>query len=71
MLGYPDIVKTSGTKHEQPIPYSLFAPRVYAPLDAWATFGMYKGLWELFHNPFYWDKTEHGLTPETHPTSDG
>jgi cellulose synthase/poly-beta-1,6-N-acetylglucosamine synthase-like glycosyltransferase len=36
-----------------------------------ATLGMYKGLWELFHNPFYWDKTEHGLTPETHPTSDG
>ncbi len=30
----------------------------YFPL---ATFAVYKGLWELLHNPFYWDKTEHGI----------
>ncbi|WP_246003894.1 glycosyltransferase family 2 protein [Histidinibacterium lentulum] len=34
----------------------------YFPL---ATAGMFKGLWELFVRPFYWDKTAHGLLPET------
>lgn len=35
-----------------------------------ATLGMYKGIWELVRDPFYWDKTEHGITPEMHPTLD-
>ncbi|GAA6208551.1 glycosyltransferase [Cognatishimia sp. WU-CL00825] len=34
---------------------------VYFPL---ATFGLYKGLYELVVKPFYWDKTAHGKTPE-------
>lgn len=25
----------------------------------------YKGLWQLVRNPFYWEKTEHGLSKET------
>ncbi len=29
----------------------------YYPL---ATFAAYKGIWELFSKPFYWDKTAHG-----------
>jgi hypothetical protein len=24
----------------------------------------YKGLWQLFFKPFYWEKTDHGLTGE-------
>ncbi len=34
----------------------------YHPL---AAFAAYKGLFELFGNPFYWDKTEHGAHPAT------
>jgi len=31
----------------------------YWPLGAIAA---YKALWELMVRPFYWDKTEHGVT---------
>ena len=26
----------------------------------------YKGLWQLIHNPFFWEKTHHGLTSFEH-----
>ena len=32
----------------------------YFPL---ATLAAFKGIWELVRQPFYWDKTEHGLGP--------
>jgi hypothetical protein len=28
-------------------------------LMSWAG---YRALWQLVHNPFYWEKTQHGLT---------
>jgi len=31
-------------------------------LMSWAAF---KGLWQLIFNPFYWEKTHHGLTSFT------
>jgi len=40
------------------IPWALTIP-LYWMLQSWAG---YKGLWQLVHNPFYWEKTEHGLT---------
>lgn len=40
------------------IPYAFTMP-VYWVLAAIAT---YKGLWQLFTRPFYWEKTDHGLT---------
>lgn len=40
------------------IPYSLTSP-VYWMLMSWAG---YRALWQLVHNPFYWEKTQHGLT---------
>jgi len=40
------------------IPWSLTVP-LYWMLQSWAG---YKGLWQLIHNPFYWEKTHHGLT---------
>lgn len=45
----------------------LWAPTMilYYPL---ATFALYKGLYELAHKPFYWDKTAHGIfTPSKAP----
>ncbi|MEM6306424.1 MAG: glycosyltransferase family 2 protein [Pseudomonadota bacterium] len=35
----------------------------YFPL---ATVASYKALWELMYNPFYWDKTTHGISPMPH-----
>jgi len=40
------------------IPWALTVP-FYWMLQSWAG---YKGLWQLIHNPFYWEKTHHGLT---------
>jgi len=40
------------------MPWSLTVP-AYWVLMSWAAF---KGLWQLIHNPFYWEKTHHGLT---------
>lgn len=32
-----------------------------------ATLAAYKALWELVRAPFYWDKTQHGITIQTDP----
>jgi len=40
------------------MPWSLTVP-FYWVLMSWAG---YKGLWQLIFNPFYWEKTHHGLT---------
>jgi glycosyltransferase XagB len=38
--------------------YALFSP-AYWMLQSFAA---YKGLWQLFTKPFYWEKTDHGIT---------
>jgi len=40
------------------MPWALTVP-VYWVMMSWAGF---KGLWQLIFNPFYWEKTHHGLT---------
>jgi cellulose synthase/poly-beta-1,6-N-acetylglucosamine synthase-like glycosyltransferase len=40
------------------IPYSLTSP-LYWGLMSWAA---YRALRQLVHNPFYWEKTQHGLS---------
>ena len=51
------------------IPWALTVPFYWA-LQSWAG---YKGLWQLIHNPFYWEKTHHGLTTfeVTHDSDSG
>jgi hypothetical protein len=45
------------------VKYALFTP-VYWGLMSVAA---WKGFIQLFRNPFYWEKTEHGLTsPDSH-----
>ncbi len=39
-------------------PYALTVP-LYWLLQSIAA---YKGLWQLIHNPFYWEKTTHGIS---------
>jgi cellulose synthase/poly-beta-1,6-N-acetylglucosamine synthase-like glycosyltransferase len=40
------------------IPYSLTAFGYWVLISIAA----YKGLWQLLHNPFYWEKTQHGVS---------
>jgi cellulose synthase/poly-beta-1,6-N-acetylglucosamine synthase-like glycosyltransferase len=46
------------------IPYSLTAVGYWVLISIAA----YKGLWQLLHNPFYWEKTQHGVS--THASRD-
>jgi cellulose synthase/poly-beta-1,6-N-acetylglucosamine synthase-like glycosyltransferase len=47
------------------IPYSLTA------LGYWVLISIatYKGLWQLLRNPFYWEKTQHGVSKQIHDLS--
>ena len=48
----------SGPAHRFLIPWTLTMP-LYFPLG---TIASYKALYELLIKPFYWDKTQHGLS---------
>ena len=52
--------------HYQLMPYALTVP-VYWLL---MTVAAYKGLWQLIHNPFFWEKTTHGLSQFKHDDLD-
>jgi hypothetical protein len=43
------------------IPYALTAFGYWVLISIAA----YKGLWQLLRNPFYWEKTQHGLSRHT------
>lgn len=44
------------------IPYALTVPAYWFLMSIAA----YKGLWQLIHNPFFWEKTQHGLSTFEH-----
>jgi cellulose synthase/poly-beta-1,6-N-acetylglucosamine synthase-like glycosyltransferase len=46
--------------------YELLWHALTAPVY-WALMSVagYKGLWQLIHNPFYWEKTQHGISKQT------
>ena len=52
------IVAVSGKNHRHLIAWVLLMP-VYFAMGALAS---YKALYEMIVTPFYWDKTEHGVT---------
>jgi cellulose synthase/poly-beta-1,6-N-acetylglucosamine synthase-like glycosyltransferase len=41
--------------------HALTAPAYWALMSV----AGYKGLWQLVHNPFYWEKTQHGISRHT------
>jgi glycosyltransferase XagB len=45
------------------IPFSLTAFAYWALMSIAA----YKGLWQLIHRPFFWEKTEHGVSSHVSP----
>jgi len=53
------MVAVSRREHRHLMPYVLTLP-LYFPMGALAAA---KALWELIVAPFYWDKTEHGISP--------
>jgi cellulose synthase/poly-beta-1,6-N-acetylglucosamine synthase-like glycosyltransferase len=44
------------------IPYAITVPFYWMLMSIAA----YKALWQLIHNPFYWEKTHHGLSSFVH-----
>ena len=40
------------------VPYSLTAFGYWVMISI----ATYKGLWQLLHNPFFWEKTNHGVS---------
>lgn len=50
------VIAVSGRAHRHLQPW-VPTLHLYWPLG---TIAIYKALWELIHNPFYWDKTSHG-----------
>lgn len=44
------------------IPYAITVPFYWVLMSIAA----YKALWQLIHNPFYWEKTRHGLSTFKH-----
>lgn len=48
------------------MPYALTVPAYWLLM----TVAAYKGLWQLIHNPFFWEKTTHGLSQFKHDDLD-
>ena len=61
-LVYLSMLAAAKRKHWKLVSYALTTP-VYWFLHSVAA---YKGLWQLVTNPFYWEKTVHGLSKLTH-----
>ena len=58
------LVAVSGKAHRH-LMWWVFTTPFYFPLGALAAV---KGLYEFVVSPFFWDKTEHGVTPQTDAT---
>lgn len=57
-LVYLSMVGAFKRNHFVLMPYALTVPAYWIMMSIAA----YKGLWQLIHNPFYWEKTIHGIT---------
>ena len=60
-LIYLSMLAVAKRKHRALLPYALTVPGYWA-LQSLAA---YKALWQLVKNPFYWEKTEHGISKFT------
>ena len=61
LLIYLNLLAGLRRKYYRLIPFALSAP-FYWVLQSIAA---YKGLWQLIVNPFYWEKTVHGLSKQS------
>lgn len=67
LTGMYDVIRDCALKKRQPFSYSLVKYGLLSPLY-WVLMSVaaYKGLWQLIRKPFYWEKTEHGLSSAEH-----
>ncbi|SHH83924.1 glycosyltransferase [Marivita hallyeonensis] len=63
MIGFAAVARTQHEKLMQWVPMMMF----YHPMGVFAA---YKALAELVMNPFYWDKTKHGMSSPDTPGGD-
>ena len=54
-----------GTRHKGMWPHVIFIPVYWLFVSAAA----YRAVWQLIHAPFYWEKTEHGVSSELKPAT--
>jgi hypothetical protein len=57
-LIYISMLAVAKRRHAALLPYALTVPGYWALQSVAA----YKGLWQLITNPFYWEKTAHGIS---------
>ncbi|MFK8068317.1 MAG: glycosyltransferase family 2 protein [Gammaproteobacteria bacterium] len=62
MLIYLSTLSVFKRRHYKLIPWALTIPFYWILMSVAA----YRALWQLIHNPFYWEKTVHGLTSHKH-----
>jgi len=60
-LIYISMLAVAKRRHAALLPYALTVPGYWALQSVAA----YKGLWQLITNPFYWEKTAHGISKYT------
>ncbi|MGA9766434.1 MAG: hypothetical protein WBQ49_17405, partial [Rhodomicrobium sp.] len=56
-----------GAKHRGLWPHAMFIPVYWLYVSAAA----YRAVWQLFYAPFYWEKTEHGVSRTLRPAKVG
>ena len=61
-LIYLSMLAVAKRRYPALLPYALTVPGYWLLLSVAA----YKGLWQLITNPFYWEKTNHGISKYTH-----
>ena len=66
MCGTYYVIRDCALKKEQPFSYSLVRYGLLTPLYwIFMSIAAYKALFQLIANPFYWEKTTHGLSKTT------
>jgi cellulose synthase/poly-beta-1,6-N-acetylglucosamine synthase-like glycosyltransferase len=61
-LIYLSMLAAAKRRHFDLLPHALTVPGYWALQSVAA----YKALWQLITNPFYWEKTTHGISKHTH-----
>ena len=65
LMIYINMLAVFKRRYYELILFALFNP-IYWIMHS---ISAYKGLWQLIYNPFYWEKTNHGLTKVSHSAS--
>jgi len=72
MLGTYYVIKDCARKKQYPFSYKIIKYGLFVPFY-WILMSVaaYKALFQFFINPYYWEKTQHGLTEGAPETAEG